>query len=152
MALNTASVIDELTSMLLASGVFRHVNGHEPKSPPEAGLTCAVWVDTVDTFAAASGMAATSARVVYKVRLYAPMISEPQDAIDPTMVAVTDLILGSIHADFTLGGTVQHVDLLGAAGAPLAARAGYVTIGQSVFRVIDITVPVIIDNAWHQEA
>lgn len=150
--LATQSVIDELTSMALAQGLFRHVNGHEPKSAPEAGLTCAVWVDTIDPHRGASGLAATSARVVFKMRLYAPMITEPQDDIDPSLVNAADVLMASLHADYDLGGTVRSIDVLGETGSALSARAGYVTIGQTMFRVIDLNVPVIINDAWTQEA
>lgn len=150
MALGAQSVIDNLVSLALASGLFRAVNGHEPKSAPEAGLTCAVWADTVDPVRE-SGLAVSSARVVFKLRLYTPMISEPQDAIDPTLLAAADVVLAAIHADLELGGTVRNIDVFGANGVALGARAGYVTIGSTVFRVIDVTVPAIINDVWNQE-
>jgi hypothetical protein len=149
MGLANKSVIDQLTSKARSTGLFRAVNGHEPKGSPEKGLTCAVWADAIAP-SPTSGLNSTSAVVTFMIRLYTPMISEPQDMIDPTLVAAADKIMGDITADFTLGGTVRQVDLLGSHGAPFGAQAGYVEIGGTVFRIIDITTPCVINDAWPQ--
>ncbi|KKL71856.1 hypothetical protein LCGC14_2090690, partial [marine sediment metagenome] len=44
------------------------------------------------------------------------------------------------------------VDLLGMAGEPLRARAGYITQDKTLYRVMDITLPLLIANAWVQAA
>ena len=144
-------VLAALESVCKASGKFRAVNGHEPKNAPEKGLTAAVWVDGIQP-TTRSGLAATSVVVVYLIRLYTPMISEPQDAIDPAIVSAADAVMGAVTADFTLGGAGGIVDLLGSEGTAMGAQAGYVTVGQTMFRCIDITVPVLLDDVWSQSA
>ena len=153
MSLNTASVFNALESHCLATGLFRQVNTHEPKSaPPDSGLTAAVWMDRVLPQPEMSGLAKTTAGVVYMIRIYTNMLAEPQDAIDPTVLVATDKIMETLHADFELGGNVKNVDVLGQSGTALQAQAGYVEQDHKLFRVMDITVPVIINDAWDQTA
>lgn len=150
MGLANKAIVDALTSKCKATGLFRAVNGHEPKNAPEKGLTAAVWADAIVPFPFGSGLNQTSAVVTFMVRLYTPMITEPQDLIDPTLIAAADILLGDINGDLELGGAVRNVDVLGEAGTPLGAQAGYVEISGTVFRIIDITVPCIVNDAWTQ--
>lgn len=146
-----SALIDAITSHASASGYFDSVNGHEPKSAPGDGLTYAVWVAEVGP-ARSSGLASTSARVVLTGRIYKPFLSIPADSIDPDMINALDNLLEAYSGDFTLSANARHIDLQGSDGAPLSARAGYQSIDRTVYRVIDITIPIIINDAWIQEA
>lgn len=147
-----ALVLDGVVSPLLASGMFARVNKHEPKSAPGSGLTAAVWLDNVGPAVSASGLSATSARLVFKVRLYTSMISEPQDAIDPAMLAANIKTMALFSADFDLGASVRNVDLLGAFGIPMSSQAGYLNQDGKLMRIIDITLPLIMNDLWTQSA
>lgn len=148
--MDTQAIIDAVVSHNLASGRFERVNGHEPKSAPGNGLTAAVWADRLGPVAAASGLAATSARLVLMNRLYSPFIQEPQDAIDPNLLAAADILMAAYSGDFELGGLIRDVDLLGAHGVPLEGQAGYLNQDSTLFRVYTITLPLIINDAWSQ--
>ena len=152
MALGAKTIFDAIQSHALASGLFARVNTHEPKSAPTGGPHMAVYVSEVRPYALASGLAATSALIVLMGRIYLPMISEPQDMIDPTITAAVDTIMEDLSGDFSLGDNAMAVDLLGMSGENLGARAGYITIDQTVFRSMDITIPVIIADAFTQAA
>ena len=151
MALDAAQIIDAVVSHAAASGWFDRVNQHEPKNAPPYGLTAAVWVDEIRP-AQSSGLDSTSALLVLNVRLYTSMLQEPQDAIDPNLVAASSVLFAAYSGDFSLGGEARHVDLLGAEGAPLRARAGYLNQDQKLYRVMTITLPVIVNDAWDQAA
>lgn len=152
MSLTIRTLIDALVSHASAAGFFDSVNGHEPKSAPGDGLTYSVWVQQIGPATGASVLAATAARVAMTGRLYKPFRSQPDDSIDPDMVDALDALLAAYSGDFTLGGTIRNVDLLGAHGEPLGMRAGYQTIDKTVYRILDITIPMIISDAWTQEA
>jgi hypothetical protein len=143
-------ILAALESHALASGRFEKVNTHEPKSSPGNGLTSAIWVQQIRPVPASSGLAATTGAVTFTQRLYTNMLAEPQDAIDPEMVAAVDVMLRAYSGDFTLGALIRNVDLLGAAGTPLGAIAGYVTIDRTLHRVMDITIPCIVNDLWEQ--
>lgn len=153
MALNVRTLYDALMSHALACGWFDAVNGQEPKSPPGQGLTCAVWPQTLRPAVGASGLDSTSIRLPFTQRLYMPLGSEPGDAIDPYMIDACDDLMGRYSADFTLDGLIRQIDLLGAYGDPLGFEAGYQRIESGTeFRVIDINIPLIVNDLWDQEA
>lgn len=150
--LDLKPVLAALVSHTAATGYFARVNTHEPKSPPQrGGLTAAIWVQTISPHRR-SGLASTTVRVEWRQRLYTNMVAEPQDAIDPAVLDATCALMAAYSFGFTLGGLVRSVDLLGEAGNPLAAQAGYLQLGPSMQRVMDITLPVIINDAFTQGA
>jgi|RhiMetdeSRZDD1v2_1073273.scaffolds.fasta_scaffold225350_2 hypothetical protein len=151
MAINSQNLIDNLASHAMASGYFDRVNQHEPKSKPGRGLTCAIWIDRIEPARGRSGLAATSARVVFNVRVYTNMLQNPQDAIDPSVMVATDALFEAYSGDFELGGEAAYIDLMGSTqGHPLFAQSGYINIDNVVMRVMTITVPVIVNDAWTQ--
>lgn len=152
MALDIVTILDTVQDHALASGYFDAVNGHEPKSAPQNGLTAAVWVEQIGPARGGSGLAATSSRLALNVRLYTPMVQQPEDAIDPDLMTALDALLAAYSGDFTLGGIVREVDLLGAYGDPLSARAGYLTTSGAEYRVMTITLPLIVNDLWEQVA
>lgn len=150
MSLDTKAILAAVQSHVAASGHFERVNGHEPKNAPGNGLTAAVWVQRVAPVALASGLSATSALLLVNVRLYSNMLQEPQDAIDPNLVGAADALMAAYSSDFTLGGLVRNVDLLGQFGTSLSGEAGYLEQDRKLFRVMTLTVPLVINDAWEQ--
>lgn len=150
--LDGVALMDGVADRARRTGLFEKVNGHEPKNSPGNGLTAAVWVDTIDPIALASGLAVTSARVPVMVRIYTNMLMEPQDAIDPNIINAVSVLMGEYAGDFDLGGLVRNVDLLGQHGVPLRAQAGYLEQDKKLYRVMTITVPLIVNDVWNQEA
>jgi len=144
------AIFDAMQSHALKSGYFERVNKHEPKNAPPSGLSAAIWVDYLGP--AESGLASTSTVVRFNVRIYQNMISEPQDAIDPSVLTATAALMEDYSGDFTLGGNVRNVDLLGMTGTPLEARAGYINQDGQMMRTMTITVPAIVNDQWSQAA
>jgi hypothetical protein len=147
-SLDLEGIVDAVASHAAASGYFDAVNLHEPKSAPRTGVTAAVWVQ--DLRPASSGLAATSARLEITVRVYASMVTDPPDMIDPSVLNAVSALMEAYSGDFTLGGLVRSVDLLGAEGNALSARAGYLEQDRRLFRVVDITVPCVINDVFDQ--
>ncbi len=148
--LNTIAVLNELESHASRLGMFDRVNTHEPKSAPGRGFTCAIWAGSIGRAPNKSGLDATTARVEWLIRLYTSMLADPPDAIDPNIMIATDSLLLALNADFMLGGTVRNIDLLGQAGEPLRAEAGYINQDGKLSRVMTIFTPVLINDAWPQ--
>lgn len=148
--MNFDSVLTAVADHAKALGVFTRTIKHEPKNAPPGKLTVAIWPQAISP--ADSGLAATSVRLVLMVRLYTSMIQDPPDAIDPLVVRAVDRLMDAYSGDFTLGGLVRCVDLLGMRGVPLSAQAGYLPIDNSLYRVMDVTLPLILNDVWTQEA
>ena len=146
-------IVDRLASHAMATGLFDRVNQHEPKTKPGRGLTCAIWVDRIEPARGRSGLNSTDARIVMNVRIYTNMLQNPQDAIDPQVMDAVDRLFEAYSGDFELGDDSRFIDLLGMTqGHPLFSQSGYINIDNMVYRVMTITVPVIVENAWTQAA
>lgn len=148
--METDALIDAVVSHALASGWFEAVNLHEPKSSPATGLTAAAWMQHLVPLPAQSGLVYTSGRLLLQVRLYSNMLATPEDQIDPNLIKACDELMRAYSADFTLDGLVNSVDLLGRHGVPLSAQSGYLNIGPGWYRILDIDVPLILDDIWGQ--
>lgn len=137
-------------SHALRLGVFEFVNEHEPKSAPQSGIGAAVWVDDIGPAPGASGLDSTTGRLAFKIRIYTSFLAEPEDMIDPRVMEATYLLLAAYSGDFTLGDQVRQVDLLGAYGVALSAKAGYLNQDGKIYRIMDIVLPLIINDVWAQ--
>lgn len=151
MTFDPQAVFDTIQNHALTSGWFERVGTHEPKNAPGTGLTCAIWSDHIG-LVQSSGLDQSSVRVIFKVRVYSNMIQEPQDGIDPNVVAATCGLFAAYNTDFELGGEARHIDLLGSEGDPLYAEAGYLEVAGRMYRVMTISLPVIFNDAWGQSA
>lgn len=150
MAIEIEAILDAIVSHAMTQGLFDSVNKHEPKSAPGTGLNAGIWVQSMEPVSARSGLNTTSARIQFTCRIYGSMLQSPMDEIDPTIAKAADALFRAYHEDFTLDGLVAEVDLLGAYGSPLTAEMGYLEIDKQLMRVMDITVPVIINDVWSQ--
>lgn len=151
MTLATSDILDAVVSHALTLGVFSQVNAHEPKNAPSTGLVCAIWADRIG-MVRSSGLASASGRLALSVRIFTPMTSQPEDGIDTALLGAVDALFTAYCGDFTLGGLVRKVDVLGADGAPLDAILGYITVDGAEYRVATITLPLIINDLWTEEA
>ncbi len=150
--MSLTAIVDSCTSHAMALGVFETVNQHEPKGAPGNGVACAIWADAIEPIPEASGLTATTARVALNVRIYMPMLQQPYDQIDPAIMEATSALMGAYSSSFTLDGQIRNVDLLGAHGEPLRARAGYLEMDKKLYRGMVIMLPLIVNDLWTQTA
>lgn len=139
-----------LVSHALTLGVFDRAEGHEPKSAPGAGVSYAVWLDAIDPLPAASGLAAVSGRIGFRGRVYLSDNLKSEDLIDPRIGTATGVLFAAYSAAFTLGGAIRNIDLLGEHGPPLAAQAAWMEQDTKVYRVMEITIPLIVNDLWDE--
>lgn len=151
MSFPVLQVFQAVESHAAASGRFEQVNMHEPKNAPGHGITCAIWVQHLGTILS-SGLASSSAVLRLSVRIYQNFISQPEDAIDPNVTEATAVLFDAYAGDFTLGNLIRQVDLHGTAGVPLSAEAGYIPQDKLMYRCMTITLPLLINDAFNQEA
>lgn len=150
MTLDVVPIIGAVRDVASTSGLFERTAGHEPKNPPGKGITWALWVSNISPVPTDSGLAVTTARVEFTVRLYMPMLTEPQDSIDPALTQATASLMVSYSGAFTLGGLVRNIDLLGQTGPAMSARPGYASHSGTIYRIYDIALPVIVNDVFAQ--
>jgi hypothetical protein len=78
------------------------------------------------------------------------MLTMPQDGIDIDILSAVDQLYASYAGGFTLGGLIRNVDVFGALGPALSAKAGYLNQDGKLFRVMDVIVPMIISDLWDE--
>lgn len=144
------AVLDAVVSDILASGYFRQVNEHESQTPPTSEMTADVWGQSLEPIELASGLTTTSARIIFTVRVYSILRTEQSDRIDRDMWQAASNLMRRYHDDFDFGGVIRNVDLLGTYGVKLGAVAGYLPVADGEYRIIDITVPCLINDVWPQ--
>lgn len=150
MSLDMAGILNAVVSHAQGLGLFERVNTHQSDNAPGNGLTCAVTVAEVGPTAGASGLVSTTSRIALSVMVFAPVVQEPADDIEPVLIGAADALFAAYSGDFELGGLVRDVDLLGAHGTPLSAQTGYVTIDAQTYRTVIITLPLIVNDLWSQ--
>lgn len=143
-------ILSAVQSHAAGLGHFERVGTHEPKTSPKNGLTCAIWVQDIAPVAQQSGLASTTVCLTFNIRLFSSMLQEPQDAIDPRLIKALDALMRAYSGDFTLGGRVECVDLLGMASKGLGGRAGYLNYGGKELRVFTVSLPLLVEDLWEQ--
>lgn len=147
-----AAILGTVTDHAQASGMFESVNFHEPKNAPGNGINLACWIDYIGPAPAQSGMNKTTGLLIIKARAYSSMFQTPYDDIDPNLLSSVVFLISAYSGDFDFGAKIRNVDLLGITGHKLDAQAGYVPIDNKVMRVMEITLPLIINDIWSQTA
>ena len=144
-----APALDALRSICRKSAGFEIVHPHEPRKPPVSGFSVGAWLNAMDPVPRRSGLAATSLRVEFNVRIYLPMSGRPE-AIDTETARRVDLIFRALHDDITITPADHEIDWLGAYGETVRARSGWLTIENTLVRIMDIFVPIIVNDAYAQ--
>lgn len=145
MAFNIKDTLDVIHGYLVASGHVTRAQVGEPKSPPTEFLTGAVFM--LSTVITKAYLQTQEESHVVQVRLYIDMLHEPTEEIEFRLALAVAEIVDDLIGDFSLGANIREVDIAGMNGTPLATTWGYVGISQRIYRIVDITLPLNVDNA-----
>ena len=136
------------TTLQGVSGIGNVVIG-EPFSPPDADrLTTAIFCASYEP----AGVTLTTTIDVFEVtlRVYSRAGMTPVDAstVEQNVAKTYFLVLSTLAGKFTLGGQIRAIDWAGEeAGRKVTGKWGHVVIGGTIFRVVDISVPLIVDDS-----
>ena len=137
-----------LQAVLVASSVFPGgVLIGEPFSPP-VGLTAAIFFMDVDP--AQTTLGSTIDVWTLQVRIYARAGMTPVDAskVEISVAQGVQTVLSALAGGFTLSGSMRAIDWAGEeAGRKLSVKWGHLVVSGTIFRMVDITVPLIVDDA-----
>jgi len=149
--LDVNALTDAVVSYCLRLGVFESVNKHEAIGNIGT-YTASVMLQNLGPARGASGLAATSVRVELLLRIYVSTVSQPQDDVDPNIASATAAVIAAFSGGFSFSDTVREIDLLGEFGTPLSAQAGYIRVGETLYRIMDVAIPIIVDDVFAQVA
>ncbi len=145
--LKVVTVLDALTSHASALGLFEQVLSHEPKSAPTATTYC-IFSDQIVPFRERSGLASVSVVELFIGRIYLDFLQQPEDSIDRDMLMALDALMTSYIGDLDFGDADVELDVLGQYTNGVLSKAGYIKHDNRIFRVIDISLPVIVNDVW----
>ena len=150
MSVDVTGTLRRLLDHAKVLGVFEVARLTEFKSAPPNGLCFALWVQRLGVSPVGSGLASSNALLRCTARIYFPMLHRPESDIEPKVFGAAGAYLERINGDYTLGGTVRDVDLLGEAGDVPTWEGGYANIDNKLSRIADLNMNVIYNNSWEQ--
>ena len=146
MAFDASNTLDAVAGHLLASGYLRDVMIGEPKSPPSGDqLTASVFLNSISVAEVTLG--STIESHVLMLRIFRNMLAEPTETMEKEFAKAVSSILSDIIGEFDLGGSVRSIDVAGIYGPSIAVSYGYLDLGGTMFRIADITLPLIVDDS-----
>ena len=145
MAFNIKATIQSINSFLRAGGYVSQASVGEPKSPPTEYVSASVIMDSFSVVSLTLGTTIELQSVT--IRLYLNMLMEPTEEVEYKLAEVASQIGSDLLGDYDLGASIRNVDVGGQHGSPLRAQWGYVDLGGTMFRVVDIFVPLIVDDS-----
>jgi hypothetical protein len=155
MAFNIKATLDAISSHIARTGYVNDVRIGEPVSPPDA-------IDKMHAaiYMASAGVVSLTLSTTIEVhsvmvRLYRrAAFGQGDDAgqVEAEMALAVSQVTSNLVGEFDLGATMRNIDIAGQYGQSLSATWGYVTIGNTVFRTVDLTVPLVVDGSATQAA
>lgn len=134
-----------IQSYLVASGYFADVTIGEPESVVTGTrLSAAVWYGGTRIPFVTLGKTTKVYEIM--IRIYRDMLAEPQSEIEFQLAEVVQDIGSDLLGDFDLGATVRNIDAAGEFGRPMRASWGYAPVSGTMFRVADMTIPVVVND------
>ena len=155
MAFNIKATLDAIASHISRSGYVSDVQIGEPVAPPDAidKLHAAIYMASATVVDLT--LSSTIEQHVVTVRLYRrAAFGQGDDAgeVEQEMALAVSQIVSNLIGEFDLGATMRAIDVGGTYGTGITSAFGYVQIGTTMFRIVDITVPLIVDGSATQAA
>ncbi len=146
-AAQATALFEAIQSYAQALNIFQATETHDPWNAPGNRLFCSITLGPVRPVAVASGLASVSGQVTLLVRVWSGAEQKPLGNIDPEVLSAVCSLMGAFAGGFTLGGTVRDVDLFAMSAVP-----AYVDFEGKPFRVAEISLPLLINDMFAEEA
>tara|TARA_R110000751_G_scaffold144178_1_gene247767 strand:+ start:157 stop:624 length:468 start_codon:yes stop_codon:yes gene_type:complete len=154
-AFNIKATLDAISSHIARTGYVNDVRIGEPVAPPDAvdKMHAAIYMASAGVVSLTLSTTIEVHSVV--VRLYRrAAFGQGDDAgqVETEMALAVSQVTSNLVGEFDLGATMRNIDIAGQYGQSLSATWGYITIGNTVFRTVDLTVPLVVDESATQAA
>jgi hypothetical protein len=155
MAFNIATTLDAISSHISRTGYVNDVRIGEPVSPPDATDKMHAAIYMASAGVVSLTLTNTIELHMVTVRLYRrAAFGQGDDAgqVEADVALAVSQITSNLIGEFDLGSTVRNIDVAGQYGQAITATWGYVTLGNTVFRTVDLAVPLVVDDSATQVA
>ena len=152
MTYDPTTTLAQLQTLLTNTGSFgAGVQIGEPFAPPVLTTTTLLAAILFQTYEPAGTTLNTTIEVWdLLVRIYALAGMTPADAstVEQNLAKAFASTLATLAGHYTLGSTVRAIDWAGEeAGRKVGAKWGHLVISGTIFRVVDLVVPLIVDDS-----
>lgn len=145
MAFNVKATLSSLTSKAKASGKFTGgVMIGEPKKPVDS-YTIAFWMQSATVAQVTLGT--TIELHVVLARIHVLTLNDKSEDTELETARMASTYTEDILGDFDLAATIRKVDAAGEYGTPMGVEWGHVDVGGTLYRVSDITIPLVVDDS-----
>ena len=129
------------------SGYFKGgVKLGEFTKPPDGGLAAAIWMLNSGVYRVyANGGTAEFYNV--RLRIYRNAFAEDAFMNEWEMAKAVNETLDNLLTDADLNSTVMSIDPGGISGNTVTTEWGYTEINNVMFRIADITLPILVDDS-----
>lgn len=144
MAFDITTTINLVVSFLQKRGEYSFVQIGEPKSPPRGDLAASVFVSD----ASVVGVTLQTTIEIHEltIRLYRNMMEEPEEDNELRISQAVTGIVSDLLGDYDLGASVRNI-AVGEYGRTISATYGYLDVGGTMYRMVDISVPLVVDGS-----
>ena len=148
MAFDISDTLDQVLSHAAASAHCDAWSLGEPITPPAGQrLHAAVYMRDTDTVSLYLDGGTLEVHNVI-LRLYRPVLREPIANSERELAQAASDLRQDLVEDFTLGAKVREIDVAGAIGGEgLGTEWGHVVIDNVMFRIVDIRIPIVVDDS-----
>jgi hypothetical protein len=141
MVFNVEPTMVAIEGHLRAGGWVTTVYQGEPEfPPPHDGVSAAIFMDSVAVLAAKLAGSIESQTII--VRLYAVEAERPAAGRENQLDAAYSYLEKNLLSDLDLGATVRNVQPV-----QLAADWGYLDHSGTRYRIVEVAVPVVVDDS-----
>jgi hypothetical protein len=146
MAFLVADTLGIIRDELSKINYFSTVEIGEPKSPPADQYASAyIWMDSVTTVQAS--LNGSIEVYLTTVRLMTGLFEEPIELIETQTAEAYSKASEALFANFSLDNKIRNIDAAGQYGASYGGTWGHLDLGGNLYRIVDITLPLIVDDS-----
>ena len=150
MAFNIKNTLGAIESHISSTGYVSNVQVGEPVSPPDANdkIFGAIFMNSANVVELSLGTTIELHSVTVRLHRRAAFgQGDNAGEVEEEMALALSQISSNLIGEFDLGGTLRAIDIAGQYGSALTATWGYVTIAQTMFRIVDLVLPLIVDDS-----
>ena len=149
MAYDISATLRQIQSHISAGRFAHDVVIGEPMQPPKSDqdkVFCAISIQRSSVQQVAADGGTTE---VYQIllRCYYEMLQGSTETMELTLVNAVSNIQQDLVEDSDLGGNIRNIDVAGQFGSGVGAEYGHIDQSGVLFRVADITLPLIVDGS-----
>lgn len=149
--LSLAELVEALAQHAHDTHLFDRVAPFETADPTGQRLTFDVWLGRIGPARGRSGLDSTSLRVEMVGRVTVGMARKQPETIDTDLAQAVAALMAAYTGDLDLGVPGCELDALGAYGDPLGGQGGYWAHNGQGYRTFDLTIPIVVDDAFDQD-